>query len=513
MQALSLGAWAGLAAVLVAIRSLLQRLRSATQVAPPPRQSTCRDLSPQLSPAASHKSCTPPAPSTPATPGTPPCACESAGSEAGLATAQAAPAPALVPCQLPPLRQPGSRKSLGCPSVVATPRAVPASPFAALRTRLSMDSASSFAGSAPGGSRNTSAQLPSANLAAPAPALPSAFYLPSQQAQQQSLGSDRASLDSFGEPLEELLQHRALEDAELLAPFAGGSPGDASTAAPPPPLSADGLHAELRPWLAAPEEVQLLRRPGKEGEDWVLGEGASGRVVKALLRGQPVAAKQCALRSAEAQEAFVAEALCLLQLSHQNVVSLRGVCLDGPRSGTLLLEYCEGRDLHSVLRLRAAGSDERLFSWRRHGRRVARDVARALAYLHSQGVVHMDIKSSNCMLSGTGAAKLADLGLARRQTKPAFSQLPPVGTFEWAAPEVLAGGRNCTSAVDLYSFGVLLWEIVTGERPVRGALRMPRPDECPADIADLILACGEPDPAARPTAAEVLRRLRAAGRA
>ncbi len=61
-----------------------------------------------------------------------------------------------------------------------------------------------------------------------------------------------------------------------------------------------------------------------------------------------------------------------------------------------------------------------------------------------------------------------------------------------------------------YSFGVLLWEIVTGERPVRGALRMPRPDECPADIADLILACGEPSPEARPTAVEVLHRLRAA---
>ena len=130
----------------------------------------------------------------------------------------------------------------------------------------------------------------------------------------------------------------------------------------------------------------------------------SGRVVKALLRGQPVAAKQCALRSAEAQEAFVAEALCLLQLSHQNVVALRGLCLDSPCSGTLLLEYCDGelgwlgactvhaagamfmacavdaalehtlalsyhhpstagRDLHSVLRLRAAGSQERLFSW------------------------------------------------------------------------------------------------------------------------------------------------------
>ena len=130
----------------------------------------------------------------------------------------------------------------------------------------------------------------------------------------------------------------------------------------------------------------------------------SGRVVKALLRGQTVAAKQCALRSAEAQEAFVAEALCLLQLSHQNVVALRGLCLDSPCSGTLLLEYCDGelgwlgactvhaagamfmacavdaalehtlalsyhhpstagRDLHSVLRLRAAGSQERLFSW------------------------------------------------------------------------------------------------------------------------------------------------------
>ncbi|KAL4442409.1 hypothetical protein ABPG77_004993 [Micractinium sp. CCAP 211/92] len=338
--------------------------------------------------------------------------------------------------------------------------------------------------------------------------LRSALYQPAQQSRQLSTASTRDSIDSLGQ-LEELMQQRELEDAELLAPYAGGSGGSTDAVPRPAALDASALPADLQALLVLPGEVELLRRPGKEGEDWVLGEGASGRVVKALLHGQPVAAKQCALCSAEAQEAFVAEALCLLQLSHSNVVALRGVCLAG-HSGTLLLEYCDGRDLHSVLRLRAAGSQERLFSWRRHGRRVARDVARALAYLHSQGVVHMDIKSSNCMLTASGTAKLADLGLARRQTKPAFSQLPPVGTFEWAAPEVLAGGRNCTSAVDIYSFGVLLWEIVTGERPVRGALRMPRPDECPADIANLILACGEPSPEARPTAAEVLRRLRAA---
>ena len=101
----------------------------------------------------------------------------------------------------------------------------------------------------------------------------------------------------------------------------------------------------------------------------------------------------------------VQEATHLQHLRHPNVVALYGIALTKTK-GIVVMELCEGRDLHSALQVTVAGSSERLFSWRRRGRRVALEVARALNYLHSRGVAHMDVKSANILLtvSGTGAA-------------------------------------------------------------------------------------------------------------
>ena len=75
------------------------------------------------------------------------------------------------------------------------------------------------------------------------------------------------------------------------------------------------------------------------------------------------------------------------------------------------------------------------------------------------------------------------------------------------------GGQNCTAAVDIYSFGILLWEIVTGERPQRGGMRpVDVPDECPQGVADLIHRCTALDPTERPTAQQLMRELTALSR-
>ena len=72
------------------------------------------------------------------------------------------------------------------------------------------------------------------------------------------------------------------------------------------------------------------------------------------------------------------------------MVGLMGIALT-PRSGVLLLEFCQGRDLHAALDLLALGTQERLFGWHRRGKRVALEVARALNFLHSKGIVHLDV--------------------------------------------------------------------------------------------------------------------------
>lgn len=114
----------------------------------------------------------------------------------------------------------------------------------------------------------------------------------------------------------------------------------------------------------------------------------------------------------------VQEATHLQHLRHPNVVALYGIALTKTK-GIVVMELCEGRDLHSALQVTVAGSSERLFSWRRRGRRVALEVARALNYLHSRGVAHMDVKSANILLtvSGTGAAAWLGEGSAEGASK------------------------------------------------------------------------------------------------
>lgn len=82
------------------------------------------------------------------------------------------------------------------------------------------------------------------------------------------------------------------------------------------------------------------------------------------------------------------------------------------------------------------------------------------------------------------------------------------GTWPWAAPECILG-QKCGPAADIYSLGVVLWEIVTGEVPVRGMMRdIKVEDECPAEVVKLISSCWEVDPADRPTALDIVSELK-----
>lgn len=141
--------------------------------------------------------------------------------------------------------------------------------------------------------------------------------------------------------------------------------------------------------------------------------------------------------------------------------------------------------------------------------KVALDVARGLHFLHSRNIVHNDLKSANILLSKDGTAKIADVGLARvlRHGYVCSSSGGVVGTFAWAAPEVLLG-RPVSPKADVYSYGVVLWELATNERPERGMLRPPRiPQECPEEVGKLIDACLSEEPRARPSMLEVIEVL------
>ncbi|KAK9832049.1 hypothetical protein WJX81_002111 [Elliptochloris bilobata] len=268
--------------------------------------------------------------------------------------------------------------------------------------------------------------------------------------------------------------------------------------------SLSSVPSSAGPSAAMIEEDSITICHHEDGSDFLLGQGSFGEVYKALRNNvQECAVKR--LRNVNKTELanFQREVQIMQQCSFdRNIVQFYGFC---PSPPMLVLEFMEGGDLWSALR----GADNAEMRWYARGRSLALDVARGLHFLHEHKIVHADIKSKNVLLSaGRQTAKIADVGLARyiMHTHVATASVP-MGTFAYAAPELLLGQR-CDTKVDLYSLGVVIWELVTGQMPERGRLRKPiAPAECPAVIAELIEACLTHEPAARPSARQVYDRL------
>ncbi|KAL4424194.1 hypothetical protein ABPG75_001495 [Micractinium tetrahymenae] len=266
----------------------------------------------------------------------------------------------------------------------------------------------------------------------------------------------------------------------------------------PDPTDLDYL---LSDWEIDPESITIARRP--DGTPWRLGSGGFGTVFKAFRNGvTPVAVKVLGAITTDARAVmsnseFVQEIKLLRACRDTNILQFQGCCFKGGET-LLVTEYCEGGNLAHNLRARTVG-------WYRRGKKIALDVARALVYLHSRRIIHLDIKSANVLLTRDGTAKVGDVGMAKIMAGDYVSGV--VGTLAWSAPELLLGDR-CTEKADIYSMGVVLWEIATGELPSRGQMReLMVPEDCPQEVAALINRCLASDPAARPSAVEVVELL------
>ncbi|KAK9839800.1 hypothetical protein WJX81_002595 [Elliptochloris bilobata] len=260
-------------------------------------------------------------------------------------------------------------------------------------------------------------------------------------------------------------------------------------------------------WQIPAEEIRVCRRPN--GAEWELGSGAFGKVFKAVRGGvQVVAVKVLHDMSEEQSSKFGHEIAVLKSCRHPNIVQFQGAAIPDGRL-MLVTEYLARGDLwHALQRLPAEGGPG-IFAWNRWGRRIALDIARGLCFLHGLGIVHFDLKSHNILLAADGTAKIADVGLARLLNQGYVSRLDDVtGTFSHAAPELLLGVRRVNEKADCFSYGVVLWEIATQERPLRGQLRDLRvPEEAPAEVAALMAECLDQNPKARPSAREIFERL------
>eukprot|EP00884_Botryococcus_braunii_P016077 jgi/Botrbrau1/3152/Bobra.0070s0118.1 len=251
------------------------------------------------------------------------------------------------------------------------------------------------------------------------------------------------------------------------------------------------------------EEADVMLVLDADGKERRLGSGASGEVLQGVYQGiQPVAIKVLNNITADQKGKLSKEVVVLRACRHPHIVSFQGVALMNDKVW-LVMELMSGGDLSHALQLGDT------YRWFNRGPQVAYDIASALAYLHHNRVIHMDVKSANVLLTHDGRAKLGDVGLATWLTAhQTHASLPGMsGTFSYVAPEVLGFNQAACSA-DIFSFGVVLWEIVTGEVSRRGCMREPRvPEECQQDVADLIDRCCTMMPEARPTATDLMSFL------
>ncbi|KAK9790556.1 hypothetical protein WJX73_002721 [Symbiochloris irregularis] len=264
-------------------------------------------------------------------------------------------------------------------------------------------------------------------------------------------------------------------------------------------------------WHIHPDRLQICKR--SNGQDWELGRGGFGQVVKAVLDGKRfIALKMLKLdgqsRPTDDQlHAFGTELAIMAACRHRNVVRFLGGWLQS--SGAYICqELCEGGDLSSALE--RSDSRDRDTHWYCRGKSIALDIARGLEYLHGKHVIHFDIKSNNILLHGSGRACIADVGLAHALTSKTHlsraTYSDPKGTWAYISPEMLTN-QQCRVSADIFSFGIVLWEICTGEPSRRGRNRpVLCPCECPQAIADLIAACAL-EPSSRPSAGQIVQQI------
>jgi serine/threonine protein kinase len=266
------------------------------------------------------------------------------------------------------------------------------------------------------------------------------------------------------------------------------------------------LDAALQGWDIDAQNVEICR--DAKGEPWLLGEGSYGKVYRGLRGGVQDIAVKVLHASDEAQtRAFRKEISILKSISYdRNIVQFYGAVLT--ERPMLVLEYMEGGDLREALNDDPNGE----LRWYRRGQSIALDIARGLHFLHSHDVMHSDMKARNVLLSkGRETAKISDVGVARylNECATATQSNYVAWTFAYAAPEILLN-QKISEKADVYSFGVMLWEIVTGIAPVRGGLSdVSVPEDCPAEISDLIKACLSVDADLRPTAKRCFQIIRA----
>ncbi|XP_073132540.1 proline-rich receptor-like protein kinase PERK15 [Henckelia pumila] len=196
----------------------------------------------------------------------------------------------------------------------------------------------------------------------------------------------------------------------------------------------------------------------------LLGQGGFGYVHRGVLpNGKEVAVKQLKAGSGQGEREFQAEVEIISRVHHKHLVSLVGYCITGSQR-MLVYEFVQNNTLEFHLH----GNGRPTMDWPTR-LKIALGAAKGLAYLHEDchpKIIHRDIKASNILLDFNFEAKVADFGLAKFTSDTnTHVSTRVMGTFGYLAPEYASSGK-LTEKSDVFSFGVMLLELITGRRPV-----------------------------------------------
>ena len=233
-----------------------------------------------------------------------------------------------------------------------------------------------------------------------------------------------------------------------------------------------GLEDQIKGSSTAPQKFLLkgLRKAtGNFNHKNKLGKGGFGTVYKGLLANKEVAVKRISKNSSQGKQEFIAEVTTIGSLHHKNLVRLIGWCYER-RELLLVYEFMPNGSLDKfIFGDEKLGMEEPTLTWeKRHI--IIHGVAEALDYLHNgceKTVLHRDVKASNIMLDSEFNARLGDFGLARtiqQRGKTHHSTIEVAGTPGYMAPETFLISR-ATVETDVYSFGVLVLEVLCGRKP------------------------------------------------
>eukprot|EP01089_Gocevia_fonbrunei_P012359 TRINITY_DN2901_c0_g1_i1.p1 TRINITY_DN2901_c0_g1~~TRINITY_DN2901_c0_g1_i1.p1 ORF type:complete len:645 (-),score=115.97 TRINITY_DN2901_c0_g1_i1:114-1844(-) len=199
---------------------------------------------------------------------------------------------------------------------------------------------------------------------------------------------------------------------------------------------------------------------------------------------------------------------------HPNIVQFIGVANDSANHFYVITEFVAGGDLRKRLSKKNVE-----IPWLTRVK-VAYDAAAAMFYLHARDIIHRDLKAKNLLVDDQWKVKICDFGFARTQQAKTARPMTLCGTEEWMAPEILIGDPY-TKSVDMFSFGIVLCEIITRKQIPKTLERSPAeafglnaerfiplvPSDCPPDFAQLAIDCAAWDPEQRPEFKDVVKRL------